>query len=155
MNARLRPAWQLLPMEASQLPRIIDIERRAYEFPWSEGIFRDCIKAGYSGWVAIDPDGAISGYLIMSMAVDEVHVLNLCVDPAYHRNGLGGLLLEHLLTLARAANATLVLLEVRKSNKAAIALYEAYGFKRLGVRKGYYPAANGREDALLLGFDIL
>jgi ribosomal-protein-alanine N-acetyltransferase len=63
-------------------------------------------------------------------------------------------LLEHLLTLALAANATIVLLEVRKSNKAAIALYEKYGFKRLGVRKGYYPAANGREDALVLAFDI-
>jgi ribosomal-protein-alanine N-acetyltransferase len=151
---QLPPVWQLLPMEASQLPRIVDIERRAYEFPWSENIFRDCLKAGYSGWVAVDGDGAIAGYAVTSMAVGEMHVLNLCVDPAYQRSGLGRRLLEHLLTLAFAANATIVLLEVRKSNKAAIALYEKYGFKRLGVRKGYYPAHNGREDALVLAFDI-
>jgi ribosomal-protein-alanine N-acetyltransferase len=154
MNAQIRPLWQLLPMHVSQLPRVMDIERRAYPFPWTEGIIRDCLKTGYSSWVAVDSDGAIAGYAVMSLNVDEAHVLNLCVDPAYQRGGLGWKLLDHVRGIARAANATLLLLEVRKSNKGAIALYERYGFKRLGLRKNYYPAAGGREDALVLGFDI-
>ena len=91
----------------------------------------------------------------MSMAVDEAHVLNLCVDPELQRQGLGRRLLHHLIKLARAANATIVLLEVRKSNLPAIRLYDAEGFKRLGIRKNYYPAAGGREDAIVLGYDIL
>jgi len=89
------------------------------------------------------------------MAVDEAHVLNLCIDPSSQRLGLGRMLLEHMIMLARAANATIVLLEVRKSNKSAIQLYESQGFQRLGLRKGYYPADGGREDALVLGFDIV
>ena len=146
--------WHLLPMSEKHISSVMEIERRAYEFPWSETVMRDCLKASYSCWVAIDTDGAVAGYAIMSMAVDEAHVLNLCVDPAYQRHGLGWMMLHHLRTLARAANATLLLLEVRKSNRGAIELYEKYGFKRLGMRKNYYPAANGREDAFVLAFDI-
>lgn len=142
-------------MHVSLLPQVLEIERRAYPFPWSEGIFRDCLKAGYSGWVLTEEPGLVIGYTLMSMAVDEAHVLNLCIDPAYQQQGLGRMLLEHMIRLARAANATIVLLEVRKSNKAAIHLYETQGFQRLGLRKGYYPAAEGREDALVLGFDII
>ena len=142
-------------MHVSLLPQVLEIERRAYPFPWSEGIFRDCLKAGYSGWVLTEEPGLAIGYALMSMAVDEAHVLNLCIDPAYQQQGLGRMLLEHMIRLARAANATIVLLEVRRSNKSAIHLYESQGFQRLGLRKGYYPAAEGREDALVLGFDIL
>jgi ribosomal-protein-alanine N-acetyltransferase len=142
-------------MHLSHLPQVLEIECRAYPFPWSDGIFRDCLKAGYSGWILDDGYGGMLGYALMSMAVDEAHVLNLCVDPSQQRQGLGRMMLEHMITLARAANATIVLLEVRKSNKAAIALYEAQGFQRLGLRKGYYPAHEGREDALVLGFDIV
>lgn len=101
-------------------------------------------------------NGAIGGYVLMSMAVDEAHVLNLCVDPLLQRQGHGYRLLEHSMNLARAAQATIVLLEVRKSNRAALKLYETAGFQRLGVRKAYYPAGNNtREDALVLGYDIL
>ena len=142
-------------MHVSLLPQVLDIERRAYPFPWSEGIFRDCLKAGYSGWVLTEEPGLVVGYALMSMAVDEAHVLNLCIDPDYQQQGLGRMLLDHMIRLARAANATIVLLEVRRSNKAAIHLYESHGFQRLGLRKGYYPAAAGREDALVLGYDIL
>lgn len=142
-------------MHVSLLPQVLEIERRAYPFPWSEGIFRDCLKAGYSGWVLTEEPGLVIGYALMSMAVDEAHVLNLCIDPSYQQQGLGRMLLEHMIRLARAANATIVLLEVRKSNKGAIHLYESQGFQRLGLRKGYYPAAEGREDALVLGFDII
>ena len=155
MSAQPKPAWQILPMHVSHLPQVLEIEQRAYPFPWSDGIFRDCLKAGYSGWILSDEYGAVIGYALMSMAVDEAHVLNLCIDPSGQRQGLGRMLLQHMIMLARAANATIVLLEVRKTNKAAIQLYEGQGFQRLGLRKGYYPAHEGREDALVLGFDIV
>jgi len=155
MSAQPKPLTQLLPMHLSHLLQVMEIELRAYAFPWTEGIFRDCLKAGYSGWVLIDEFGIVRGYALMSMAVGEAHVLNLCIDPAHQREGLGRELLDHLMRIARAAYMTIVLLEVRKSNKAAIRLYESAGFQRLGLRKGYYPAVEGREDALLLGFDIV
>jgi len=149
------PQRRIRPLQVSHLQQVLAIEERAYPFPWTEGIFRDCLKAGYSGWVLADENGVIGGYALMSLAVDEAHVLNLCVDPALQRQGQGRRLLHHLVALARAAGATIVLLEVRKSNHAAIKLYDSEGFKRLGLRKNYYPAAGGREDALVLGFDIL
>jgi [ribosomal protein S18]-alanine N-acetyltransferase len=155
MSAQPQTGWRILPMHVSHLPQVLEIERRAYPFPWSEGIFRDCLKAGYSGWILSNEQGAMGGYALMSMAVDEAHVLNLCIDLTAQRQGLGRMLLEHMIRLARAANATIVLLEVRRSNKAAIHLYESHGFQRLGLRKGYYPAEGGREDALVLGFDII
>ncbi len=155
MNAQLKPGWAILPMQALHLPQVLEIERRAYPFPWSENIFKDCLKAGYSAWVFMAVDGTIGGYALMSMAVDEAHVLNLCVDPLHQRCGYGHKLLKHLMKLARAAQATIVLLEVRKSNRPAIKLYESMGFQRIGVRKAYYPAPDGREDALVLGYDIL
>lgn len=142
-------------MSVQQLAEVLVVERRAYEFPWTESILKDCLKAGYSAWVLVGHDGMLAGHALMSMAVDEAHVLNLCVDPLQQRQGLGLMLLNHLMKLARAAQASIVLLEVRKSNKAALRLYESVGFQRIGVRKAYYPAHDGREDALVLGFDIL
>ena len=155
MNAQLKPSWSILPMSNEILAEVLVVERRAYEFPWTDSILRDCLRAGYSAWVLVGADGVLAGHALMSMAVDEAHVLNLCVDPAHQRQGLGLLLLNHLMSLARAARASIVLLEVRKSNKAALRLYENVGFQRIGVRKAYYPAKEGREDALVLGFDIL
>ena len=154
MSALPSALWTLAPLEASQLPRIIDIERRAYPFPWTDGIFRDCLKVGYSAWVVRDANGEILAYALMSMAVGEAHILNLCVEPANHGQGLGRFLLDHLMHIARSANMTLVLLEVRRSNAAARRLYERAGFSTFGVRKGYYPAHDGREDALVLGLDL-
>jgi len=142
-------------MHVSQLPEVLEIERRAYPFPWTESIFRDCLRAGYSAWVLVDSEGAIGGYAFMSMVLDEAHVLNICIDTSLQGRGLGFKLLKHLLKLARSAQATIVLLEVRKSNKPAQKLYESMGFQRLGVRKNYYPAPDGREDALVLGYDIV
>lgn len=155
MSAQLQHRWNLLALHPAQLPQVLAIEQRAYPFPWTEGIFRDCMKAGYGSWVLIDENGRIGGYAVTNLAVDEMHVLNLCVDPSFQRQGHGRRLLEHIMQLARVANATIVLLEVRKSNSAAIKLYDSEGFKRLGVRKNYYPAAGGREDALVLGFEIV
>lgn len=151
MSAQPEPLWQLRPMQPAHLPEVLAIERRAYPFPWTEGILGDCLKVGYSAWVVNDPRGSILAYAFMSMAVGEAHVLNLCVDPAYHQQGLGRFLLAHLTRIATAAGMDVMLLEVRKSNAAAIALYLKSGFHRLGVRKGYYPAHQGSEDALLLG----
>lgn len=155
MSALPQELWRLQPMHPSHLPQVLDIEQRAYPFPWTEGIFKDCLKVGYSSWVVSNTIGEVLAYALMSMAVGEAHVLNLCVAPEHQRQGLAHLLLDHLLKLARAANVTIILLEVRKSNKPAIRLYEQYGFERLGLRKGYYPAKEGREDALVLGLQIV
>ncbi|MES2488351.1 MAG: ribosomal protein S18-alanine N-acetyltransferase [Pseudomonadota bacterium] len=156
MSAQLQPSqWRLLPMHPSHLPQVLEIEERAYPFPWTEGILKDCIKTGYSSWVITNTIGEVMAYSFMSMAVGEAHILNICVDPNQQRQGLGLFLMQHLITLARAANCTIVLLEVRKSNKGAFKLYDSLGFQRLGLRKNYYPAFDGREDAIVLGLELL
>ena len=151
MSAQPNSLWQLQPLTDAQLEQVMEIERRAYEFPWTAGIFRDCLRVGYSSWLVTDAGGMVLAYAVMSMAAGEAHILNLCVEPAHHQQGLGRFMLTHLQRLARSAGMELLLLEVRKSNTAAIALYTRAGFRRLGVRKNYYPARGGREDALLLG----
>ncbi|MDT0497017.1 ribosomal protein S18-alanine N-acetyltransferase [Algiphilus sp. W345] len=145
---------RLLPMHPEHLPQVLAIERRVYAFPWSEGIFRDCLRAGYSAWVVVNSLGEVQGYGLLTMAVGEAHLLNLCVSPERQRQGIARFVLEHLMRLARAANCTVMLLEVRRSNKAAMALYEAYGFQRVGLRKNYYPAEQGREDAFVYAHDF-
>ncbi|MCC6206905.1 MAG: ribosomal protein S18-alanine N-acetyltransferase [Gammaproteobacteria bacterium] len=140
-------------MRAIDVPVVMDIERRAYDFPWTEGIFRDCLAVGYRCHVVLRDD-MIAGYGIMTAAAGESHVLNLCVDPHQRRRGLGRALLNHLIENARAAGAQTMLLEVRPSNAAGIALYEQLGFKRIGMRKDYYPAKGGREDAIMLEREI-
>jgi [ribosomal protein S18]-alanine N-acetyltransferase len=154
VSAQLERLWNLRPMSEAHLAQVVDIERRAYPFPWTDGIFRDCLKVGYSSWVVTSPSDEILAYALMSMAVGEAHILNLCVEPAYQKQGLGRFMLTHLQRLARSAGMDIMLLEVRKSNTAAIALYGAMGFHKLGVRKGYYPAHAGSEDALLLGYNL-
>lgn len=144
----------LEPMQESDLPEVLTLEHRTYPYPWTEGILRDSLRAGYSCWVVRDAGGALLGYAFMSMAVGEAHILNLCVDRQYHRQGLGRRMLGHLKLVARAAGVQLMLLEVRKSNHAAISLYLRSGFQRLGQRKNYYPAASGSEDAWLLGHEL-
>lgn len=136
-------------MQEEDLPVILDIERRAYSFPWSENIFRDCLRVSYHCRVA-ELQGVIIGYGVMAIYVDEAHLLNLCIRPESRRRGLGLRLLGHLLGEARASGARTILLEVRPSNSAAIALYRRLGFERIGRRKDYYPSAHGREDAVVL-----
>jgi ribosomal-protein-alanine N-acetyltransferase len=148
------PAYSFRPMRMADLPVVMDIERCAYEFCWTEGIFRDCIAVGYRCHVLL-LDGHIAGYGVMSVAVGESHILNLCIDPGLRRRGLGRALLRYLLNDAAAAGARTMLLEVRPSNAAGIALYEQMGFKKIGMRKDYYPAQGGREDAIMLGKEIL
>lgn len=154
MNAQVQDLWHLYPMSPGLLPQVMVIEREAYQFPWSEGNFRDCIASGYSAWVVESAFQEVMAYGVMTMGAGEAHILNLCVAVEYQGQGIGRFMLEHLVSVAQAADIEMLLLEVRVSNKAAQGLYLGRGFNRLGVRKGYYPAADGREDALVLGLNL-
>ena len=135
-------------MRPSDIDAVVAIEGRAYSFPWSRGIFGDCLLAGYFA-VVLESEGEVVGYAIMSSAAAEGHILNLCVDISRRRAGFGRQLLNYLLAEACSRQLQRLILEVRPSNDAAVALYEDSGFTRLGVRKDYYRALDGREDALV------
>lgn len=150
MSAVLKgESLDIRPMRTGDVAFVLEIEREAYEFPWSEGIFRDCLRAGYCCWV-VEQRGLVCGYGIMQVGAGESHILNLCVRASGRGQGLGRTLLGHLLEVAREHRADTALLEVRPTNRAALALYEAMGFNEVGVRRGYYPGRDGREDALIL-----
>jgi [ribosomal protein S18]-alanine N-acetyltransferase len=144
----------LRPMQLADLEPVLGIELRAYPFPWTRGIFEDCLRAGYPSWV-LQEGAAIIGYAVLSVAAGEGHVLNVCVDPALQRRGHGRRLLHALLHLARGRGAQRLFLEVRPSNPAAIALYESEGFNEIGRRPRYYPAHDGREDAIVMAMELL
>jgi len=128
------------------VPEVSDIERRSYEFPWSHGVFRDCLLAGYH-CVVVDREGAVVGYGVLSVAAGEAHILNLCVDPTYRELGYGERLLDEILVVARDQEVREIFLEVRPSNEKAIALYMKKGFRNIAYRPAYYQASDGREDA--------
>ncbi len=140
-------------MSEEHLSEVILIEQEAYPFPWTRQIFLDCLRVGYSCWV-LEQDSVLVGYGVMSVAVGESHILNLCVRPGFQSQGLGRYLLEHLLALAQRHHADTALLEVRPSNRPALQLYRKTGFNEVGVRRGYYPGPKGREDALILALDL-
>jgi ribosomal-protein-alanine N-acetyltransferase len=140
-------------MMPGDLPAVAAVERASYAFPWSEGIFRDCLRVGYLCRVA-EVDGTIAGYSIVAMGAGEAHLLNLCVRADVRGRGVGRRMLRMLVERVRQSGAEAVFLEVRPSNPGAIALYESEGFARIGLRKGYYQAAGGREDALVLKLDL-
>ena len=125
---------------------VSDIERRSYEFPWSHGVFRDCLLAGYS-CIVVERGDLVVGYGILSMAAGEAHILNLCVDSNYQQLGYGDGVLDEILMRARGAEIKEVFLEVRPSNESAIALYHKKGFRQIAYRPAYYQARKGREDA--------
>jgi len=143
------PLVDIRPMHELDVPVIVVIERDAYQFPWSEGIFRDCLRVGYVCRV-IDVGGDMGGYGIMSVGAGEAHILNVCVREEYRCRGFGRKLLLYLLDRARASGMYEAFLEVRPSNTAAARLYHSMGFEQVGVRRGYYQAAAGREDAAVL-----
>lgn len=138
----------LRPMRLEELPTVLAVEQRAYSHPWTDGIFRDCLRVGYQCWVA-EIDQRLAGYSIMSVAVGEAHVLNLCIDPARQGQGLGRQLLQRMLEMAVTLHADTAYLEVRESNQVAQGLYESIGFNQVGQRRNYYPAQKGEEDALV------
>lgn len=136
-------------MQQEDVDGVMVIEREVVEFPWTPNIFSDCIKVGYSCWV-IDDSQQVVGYGLMSLSGVEAHILNICIQGASQRKGLGRQMMLHLINEAKKLNADSVFLEVRPTNSGAFRLYKNLGFKIVGRRKDYYPAQNGREDALIL-----
>jgi len=151
--SRLFPV-QIRPMTETDFNEVMAIELQAYPFPWTEQIMRDCLRVGYCCRVLADC-GRIEAYGVMSVAAGEAHLLNLCVRPESQRTGLARRLLAHLLELARAQAVQTVFLEVRPSNVRAIRLYQAAGFCEVGRRRGYYPGARRREDALVMAKELI
>lgn len=148
-------AAHLRRMQESDLPEVMQIELRAYPWPWSVGNFRDCLRSGYSMWV-LEADKRIIGYAVLSVQADEAHLLNLCIDPACQSRGLGRRLLRDVRSAAQASGAQRIFLEVRPSNRHAVKLYQDEGFNEIGRRPRYYPAANnGREDGLVMAMELL
>ncbi len=136
-------------MRRSELETIAAIDAQSYEFPWTAGNFLDSMLAGYRCCV-YEEQGLIVAYAVMMAVVDEAHLLNLTVVPVMQGNGYGRAMLHRLIDCARDSGFVSMWLEVRPSNRVARQLYLAEGFQQVGLRKGYYPAAHGREDALLM-----
>ena len=155
MSAVLRAAEaQFEPMASVHLPEVLRIEVQAYDHPWSETNFRDAISAGYQAQMLV-ADGTVLGYFIAMKGVDEVHLLNITVAPAYQGQGWARLMLDALTLWSRGQGAQWVWLEVRVGNPRAIKVYQSQGFRRVGHRKAYYPAANGtREDAIVMSLKL-
>jgi ribosomal-protein-alanine N-acetyltransferase len=143
------PEVVIRPMMEMDLTEVAAIEQKSYAFPWSENIFRDCLRVGYT-CRALDLAGQIIGYGVMSLGAGEAHILNLCVREEFRIVGFGRRLLEHMLERAAASGISEAFLEVRPSNLAAIRLYQRLGFEQIGIRRGYYQASDGREDAIVL-----
>jgi len=140
-------------MTLVDVEQVMKIECEVYEFPWTERIFSDCIRVGYQCWMAL-VEQRVVGHAVISVTSGESHILNLSIGRDYQRQGLGRQFIEFLVDEARARDAQTMLLEVRPSNTAAISCYNAAGFNEIGSRKDYYPAADGREDALLFARHI-
>jgi ribosomal-protein-alanine N-acetyltransferase len=140
-------------MQLADLPDVLRNERLGYTHPWTEGIFRDCLRNGQECWLLMS-SGQNVGHGILSVAAGESHLLNVCVHPDFQGHGFGRILVEHVLARARAGEASTIFLEVRPSNVAACELYDKLGFNEVGIRENYYPSKVGREDALVLAKEL-
>ena len=140
-------------MQLTDLPGVLRNERGGYTHPWSEGIFKDCLRNGQECWLLMCGDQNV-GHGILSVAAGESHLLNVCVHPDFQGHGFGRILVEHLLERARTGEASTIFLEVRPSNVAACELYDRLGFNEVGIRENYYPSNVGREDALVLAKEL-
>lgn len=140
-------------MSASDLDAIMAIERVNFPFPWSEGNFKDSISSGYVCLV-MEQANQVVGYAVLMMVLDEAHLLNISVAKTYQGKGWGRYLLVHMMDVGREKGGLNMFLEVRPSNHSALGLYESMGFNEMGVRPGYYPGHNGREDAVLMGMAL-
>ena len=147
------PEVVIRPMRVGDVADVVAIERASYQFPWSEGIFRDCLRVGYVCRV-MTVSRQVMAYGVMSIGAGEAHILNLCVSEAYRCRGVGKRMLSSLIDRAVAAGMAEAFLEVRPSNTAAIRLYLSIGFERVGTRRGYYQALAGREDAAVLKLSL-
>ena len=154
MSAVIKPSTPCIrPMQIMDIKAVMRVERAAYEYPWTPNIFRDCLRVGYYCCV-LEENGEIIGHAVMSYAVGECHILNLCVHPDHQGQGFGRMLILHLLEIGRRNGSRIAFLEVRLSNANAYNLYQSLGFAEVGIRKDYYPAEHGREDAMILAFDL-
>jgi ribosomal-protein-alanine N-acetyltransferase len=147
------PQVTIRSMQESDLKDVVRIEHASYAFPWTEGIFRDCLRVNYVCRV-VEVGTDVVGYGIISVGAGEGHVLNICIAGAHRCRGLGRRMLNHLLQVALHHGAQDVLLETRPSNSAALRLYRSLGFSQIGLRRGYYQAEGGREDAIVLKRNI-
>jgi ribosomal-protein-alanine N-acetyltransferase len=147
------PERALRPMAYADVEAVVALESRAYSFPWSRGNFIDSLAAGYVARVQqlqAPLHGDLVGYFVAMVGVDEMHLLNITVAPAWQGRGLGNEMLDALQDLARAQSLSSLWLEVRESNHRARSLYQRRGFIEVGLRRAYYPAAGRREDAIVM-----
>ena len=153
MSAVLKDVPELHPMREDDLPQVLAIENAIYSHPWTQGNFADSLRAGYDcrTWRF---GGELIGYFVLMAAAGEAHLLNLSIADAHQRRGHGAALLREAANLARERGAKNMFLEVRPSNRGAQALYTRFGFRKVAVRRGYYPAHSGREDALVLSLSL-
>lgn len=142
-------ALSIRPMTAADVASVAALELASYAIPWSEGIFRDSLRVGYLCSV-MELGVVLAGYGVLAASAGEAHLLNLCVREQFRNRGLGSRLLQHMLQQSREADAHVIFLETRASNQAAARLYEAHRFVQIGVRRGYYQAIGGREDAIVM-----
>jgi [ribosomal protein S18]-alanine N-acetyltransferase len=145
---------QFEPLTEARLDEVVAIEGRAYDHPWTRGNFVDSLRSGYQAQL-LGANGVVIGYFVAMMGVDEVHLLNITVAPAYQGQGWGRVLLDALALWSRGQGAQWLWLEVRASNTRAQRIYEHHGYRRVGERKGYYPASHGqREDAVVMSLKL-
>jgi len=155
MSAVLNPVEaRFEPLVPERLDELLAVEQLAYPHPWTRGNFLDALKSGYQAQLLMAGDELL-GYFVAMKGVDEVHLLNMTVAPAYQRQGWARVMLDALATWSRGQGAQWLWLEVRQSNERALAVYESHGFRRVGVRKNYYPAAHHqREDAVVMSLRL-
>lgn len=153
MSAVLKSAPVLAPMREKDLDEVMEIENAIYSHPWTRGNFADSLRAGYA-CMTWRLDGELVGYFVLMAAAGEAHLLNLSIAAPWQRGGQGSALLREAAALSRRLGAANVFLEVRPSNQAAQALYRRFGFRKVAVRRDYYPAPAGREDALVLSLEL-
>ena len=149
MSAVPNQPARLAPMREADIAAVLAVEQAIYRHPWTRGNFVDSLRAGYQCWSCWDGRDLV-GYFVLLISAGEAHLLNLSVAQAYQGHGHGGELLAEVVRIARAQGTRHVFLEVRPSNRAAQSLYTRFGFRRIALRRGYYPAGEGREDALVL-----
>jgi len=153
VSSRPDLSLDLVVMTMADLEKVMQGEQRAYEIPWKRTSFEDCIKSK-NQCLIVQLNNLPIGHCIVSYVLDEAHLLNICIDPGYKRQGYGRAVLSRLIDMAKGKGSAFFFLEVRESNAAAISLYHSVGFNEVGVRKGYYPAEKGRENAVLMTLDF-
>lgn len=137
------------PMTAASMDAVVAVEQTAYCHPWTRGNFTDAIASGYATQLLMAGDQLL-GYFVAMVGVEEVHLLNITVAPAFQRQGWAQTMLEALAIWSRGQAALWLWLEVRESNLRALQVYERHGFRRVGVRKAYYPALRGEREAAIV-----